>query len=159
MKMSNMKMNKKRKLGIILWMVLGGVSSSLFLRQPPTTQNSTTQAKAEAQRGVASDSTSAPSKTEKGEKSFSLPYAKKLKISLLRGMPKGTRVAISYQSSFTVNEGKGKVRRDILTVETTLPNGRKYAYKASYDLDAEKIIRTWGGSGHHGPEDSGFTLQ
>lgn len=87
-----------------------------------------------------------------------LEYADRLRASLLRGMPKGTVVAITYRSSFMEHGNRGSYLKDLILVETTFPDGRKYAFNASYHPRLQRIVRTWGG--HHGrPDTSKFTLR
>ena len=87
-----------------------------------------------------------------------LSYRDELRGQLLAGMPRGTRVEVRYRSSFFAghSQGKGHELRDLLLVETILPNGQKYAYNASYSPRTQNIVRTWGGH-HDMPSNNKFT--
>ena len=87
-----------------------------------------------------------------------LEYAGQFKADLLRDMPRGTRVAITYISSFMEHSRGNSSLKDLILVETSFPNGHKYAFKASYDPRLKRIIRSWGG--HHDRRlTSGFLLR
>ena len=75
----------------------------------------------------------------------SLKYKKELTRTLLRGMPKETLIRIKHVRSFFF---QGEIK-DILLIETTLPNGYRNSYKASYSPRVGKITRTWGGGSNH----------
>ena len=87
-----------------------------------------------------------------------LKYAEQLKGHLLTDMPQGTRVSITHLSSF-MEHGRGRsFLKDLILVETSFPDGNKYAFRASYDLYLKRITRTWGGH-YDRRSGSGFLLR
>ena len=95
----------------------------------------------------------APSQTSRKDiLSHKKEYLQSLTQTLKAGMPQKTSVEIDYIDSFFE---KGE-RKDILLIKTSFPDGRQYAYRASYQYSTKTIIRTWGGH-HDGPLNDKFS--
>lgn len=74
-----------------------------------------------------------------------LPYREKVTQKMLKFLPKGSKIDVTYVDSIIDQENPQKdYIKDIVLVETTLPSGRRTAFKASIDPETGRIQRSWG---------------